>query len=316
MKGAPGGGPDSQAPPTSMDRYDRFGMADRVIAIGFWVNAVLMTMKLLAGHFGHSEAVFADGMESASDFVAILASMIALKIGRKPFDDDHPYGHGKAESIAAILVSMLIIATGGGILVKAVVTIMDKDYGTPQLIAVLAAVATIVIKEALFRYTRKVSIKLESPAVEAIAKDHRKDALTSIVTLIGVATAYFGAGLMDHLAAALTALFIFHIGWQTFRKAADELMDSQPPKELISAVTAIAEGVPRVDHVHEIRSRRSGQYLIVDLKLDMDPAMTVKESHDVAALVKQLIFERFPNVGDVMIHINPHEEEHEDRIRL
>src|SRR5512133_335989 len=149
----PGGGPDFPAPPTTMDRYDRFGMADKVIAIGFWINAVLMTMKLLAGHFGHSEAVFADGMESASDFVAILASMIALKIGRKPFDDDHPYGHGKAESIAAILVSMIIIATGGGILYKAIVTIMDKDYGAPQLIAVIAAVATIVIKEALFRYT-------------------------------------------------------------------------------------------------------------------------------------------------------------------
>ena len=313
---APRGGPDFPAPQTSMDRYDRFGMADRVIAIGFWVNAVLMAMKLLAGHFGHSEAVFADGMESAADFIAILASMIALKIGRKPFDDDHPYGHGKAESIAAILVSMIIIATGGGILFKAIATIMDKDYGAPQMIAVLAAVATIVIKETLFRYTRNVSMKLESPAVEAIAKDHRKDALSSVVTLVGVGGAYFGAGVMDHLAAGLTALFIFHIGWQTFRKAADELMDSRPPKELIAAVTAIAEGVPRVDHVHEIRSRRSGQYLIVDLKLDMDPEMTVKESHDIASLVKQLIFERLPNVGDVMIHINPHEEEHEDRIRL
>ncbi len=161
-------------------------MADRVIAIGFWINAILMVMKLLAGHFGHSEAVFADGMESACDFVAILASMVALKIGRKPFDDDHPYGHGKAESIAAILVSLIIFATGAGILYKAIVTIMDKDYGDPQLIAVLAALATIVIKETLFRYTRSVSRKLESPAVEAIAKDHRKDALTSVATLIGV----------------------------------------------------------------------------------------------------------------------------------
>ena len=161
-----------------MDRHERFGMADRAIAIGFWVNAVLMTMKLLAGHFGRSDAVFADGMESGADFIAILASMIALKIGRRPLDDDHPYGHGKAESIAAILVSLIIFATGGGILFKAVTTVLDRDYGAPQLIAVLAAVATIVIKEAMFRYTRKVSRKLQSPAVEAIAKDHRKDALT------------------------------------------------------------------------------------------------------------------------------------------
>jgi cation diffusion facilitator family transporter len=312
----PENGPDFQAPLKSMERYERFGMADRVIAAGFWINAVLMVMKLLAGHFGQSEAVFADGLESAADFVAILASIIALKIGRKPFDDDHPYGHGKAESIAAILVSLVIFAAGGGILYKAIMTIVESDYAKPQLIAVLAALATIVIKETLFRYTRRVSKKLESPAVEAIAKDHRKDALTSVATLIGVGGAYFGVVLMDPLAAGLTALFIFHIGWETFRKAADELMDSQPPKELISAVTAIAEGVPRVEHVHEIRSRRSGQYLIVDLKLDMDPEMTVKESHDITSNVKQLIFERFPNVGDVMIHINPHEEEHEDLIRL
>ena len=154
---APESGPDFRTTSRSIDRYERFGMADRVIAIGFWINAVLMVMKLLAGHFGHSEAVFADGMESAADFVAILASMVALKIGRKPLDDDHPYGHGKAESIAAILVSLIIFATGGGILYKAIITIMDKDYGEPQLIAVLAALATIVIKEALFRYTRRVS---------------------------------------------------------------------------------------------------------------------------------------------------------------
>jgi cation diffusion facilitator family transporter len=299
-----------------MERYERFGMADKVIAVGFWINAVLMVVKLLAGYFGRSEAVFADGMESAADFVAILASIIALKIGRKPFDDDHPYGHGKAESIAAVLVSLVIFTTGGGILYKATMTIMERNYAEPQLIAVLAAMATIVIKETLFRYTRRVSKKLESPAVEAIARDHRKDALTSVATLIGVGSAYFGVALMDPLAAGLTAFFIVRIGWETFSKAANDLMDGQPPKELITAVTAIAEGVPRVEHVHEIRSRRSGQYLIVDLKLDMDPEMTVKESHSVTSVVKRLIFERFPNVGDVMIHINPHEEEHEDLIRL
>jgi cation diffusion facilitator family transporter len=193
---------------------------------------------------------------------------------------------------------------------------MERDYAKPQLIAVLATLATIVIKETLFRYTRRVSKKLESPAVEAIAKDHRKDALTSVATLIGVGGAYFGVVLMDPLAAGLTAFFIGHIGWETFRNAANDLMDGQPPKELTTAVTAIAAGVPGVEHVHEIRSRRSGQYLIVDLKLDMDPEMTVKESHGITSNVKRLIFERFPNVGDVMIHINPHEEEHEDLIRL
>jgi cation diffusion facilitator family transporter len=299
-----------------MERNKRFGMADRIIAIGFWINAGLMVIKLLAGHFGHSEAVFADGMESACDFVAILATIVALKIGRQPFDDDHPFGHGRAESIGAILVSLVIFFTGGIILYKAARTIMLKDYVEPQVIAIIAALATILIKEALCRYTQVVAQKLQSPAVEAIAKDHRKDALTSIATLIGVGTAYFGLALMDPLAAGLSAILIFHIGWGTFRNAAHDLMDGRPPKELIAWVTAIAEGVAGVEHVHEIRGRRSGQYLIVNLKIDMNPDMTVKQSHDVTTKVKRLIFDQFPNVGDVMIHINPHEEEHQDLIRL
>jgi len=299
-----------------MDRNERFGQADRIIAIGFWVNAFLMVMKLAAGYFGGSEAVFADGVESACDFIAILSTIIALKIGRKPFDDRHPYGHGKAESISAIVVSLVIFTTGAGILYKAWETINEGRYQEPQLIAVFAAFATILIKETLFRYSSKVSKLLGSPAVEAIAKDHRKDALTSIATLVGVGGAYFGIYIMDPLAAGLTAFFIFHIGWETFRNAAHDLMDGQPPEELLTSVTAIAEGVPGVEHVHEIRGRRSGQYVIVDLKLEMDPEMTVKQSHAIATEVKRLIFERFNNVGDVMIHINPHEEEHEDLIRL
>ena len=299
-----------------MNRSIRFGMADRAIVIGFWINACLMMIKLLAGYFGKSEAVFADGLESACDFVAMLFAMIALKIGRKPLDSTHPYGHGKAESIAAIFVSLVIVATGCAILYTSIMTIVGRDYVAPQLIAVLAALATIIAKEILYRYTRSVAKKLDSPAVEAIAKDHRKDALTSIATLIGVTGAFFGAALMDPLAAGLTAFFIFYIGGKTFIGATYDLMDGQPPTDLIAAVTAITEKVPGIEHVHQIRCRRSGQYLIVDLKLDMDPNMTVKQSHAITVEVKRLIFERFPNVGDVMVHVNPHEEMHEDLIRL
>jgi cation diffusion facilitator family transporter len=214
------------------------------------------------------------------------------------------------------VVSLLIFATGGGILYTALMTLKQGKTLEPRLIAVVAACATIIIKEVLFRYSNAVSKRLESPAVAAISKDHRKDALTSVATLIGVGGAYLGVTVMDPVAAGVTAFFIFHIGWETFRTAAHDLMDGLPSEELIGAVTSIAEGVPGVDHVHEIRGRRSGQYVIVDLKLDMDPDMTVKQSHDIATDVKRLIFERFPNVGDVMIHINPHDEHHEDMIRL
>jgi cation diffusion facilitator family transporter len=301
-----------------MDRNERFKIADRVIATGFWINAILMAAKLLAGYFGNSEAVLADGIESACDFVAMLSTIIALKIGRKPFDEDHPFGHGKAESISAILVSLIIFATGSGILFKAFQTIVTGSYLKPHLIAVLAAFLTIIAKETLFRYTRRVAKQLESPAVDAIAKDHRKDAVSSVATLIGVGSAYWGISFMDPLSAGLTAFFIFYIAWETFNKAAHDLMDGQPSNEIILEITAIVEKIPEVECIHEVRCRRSGQYLIINLKLDMDPNMTVKKSHDATVEIKKCLFEKIPNVGDVMIHINPHEpeEEHKDLIRL
>ena len=299
-----------------MERTERFGLADRIIQVGFWVNAFLMVMKLLAGYFGRSEAVFADGMESACDFIALLSTMVALRIGRQPFDADHPYGHGRAETLSAIFIALIIFATGGWILFNSAQTVIHGRYATPEPVAVVAALLTIIIKEWLYRYSIKAGKRLTSPALLAVAKDHRKDAVTSVATLVGVTGAYFGIRIMDPLAAGLTAFFIFHIGWETFRTAAHELMDGSLDSELLVDITAIAEAVAGVEHVHEIRGRRSGQYFIIDLKLDMDPLMTVKESHDIATEVKRQVFIRHPNVGDVMIHINPHDEDHEDLIRL
>jgi cation diffusion facilitator family transporter len=299
-----------------MQRNERFDKADRIIKIGFWVNAVLMVMKLSAGHWGQSDAVFADGIESACDFIAIFATMIALKLGRQPFDANHPYGHGRAESLAALLISLVIAVTGGWIMFQAVITIFAGDFKSPGWIAVAAAAVTIATKEWLYQFSTRTGKKLESPALLAIAKDHRKDAITSVATLVGVIGAFFGLGIMDPLAAGLTALFILHVGYQTFREASHDLMDGTAPADFIDALQILAESVDQVEHVHELRARRSGQYMIVDLKLEMDPNMTVKQSHDVATRVKKLIFDRYPGVGDVMIHINPHDEEHEDLIRL
>ncbi|GFO56318.1 cation transporter [Geomonas sp. Red276] len=299
-----------------MLRGERFNKADRVMRVGFWINFLLMGMKLAAGHYGRSEAVFADGIESACDFVAITLTFFALKVGRKPFDADHPYGHGKVESLSAIMVSLVIGVTGAWILYSAVTTVVENEYATPALIAVLAAAVTIVVKEALYRYSVRVGDQLKSPALLAIAKDHRKDAITSIATLIGVGGAYLGVKAMDPIAAGLTSFVIFKIGYDTFRTSAHELMDGLPEQAMVTAIADIARTVAGVDGVHEIRARHSGQFVIVDLKLDMDPEMTVKRSHEIATEVKRLIFETFPNVGDVMIHINPSDVPHEDLIRL
>jgi len=299
-----------------MQREERFDRAERIISIGFWINAGLMAMKLAAGYWGRSDAVFADGIESGCDFIAIFTTLFALKLGRQCFDERHPYGHGKAESLAAAVVALLIIGTGVWILLESVQTILHQNYKSPGLIAVAAAAVTIAIKEFLYRWSMGAGAHLGSPALMAVANDHRKDALTSIATLVGVVGAWFGYGIMDPLAAGLTSFVILHIGWQTISGAAHDLMDGAAPEEFNREVAKLAEGVDHVEHVHEIRTRRSGQYYIIDLKLEMDPEMTVKQSHNVATEVKRLIFDRMHNVGDVMIHINPHDEEHEDLIRL
>jgi len=169
---------------------------------------------------------------------------------------------------------------------------------------VAAAFVTILVKEALFRYSHRVGVKLESPALLASAKDHRKDAITPSARS-SASPARSSSHFMDPLAAGITSFFIFHIGYETFSGAAHDLMDGCVSEDFVGAVTNLAEGVPGVDHVHEIRCRRSGQYIIVDLKLDMDPEMTVRKSHAIATEVKRLIFIRFSNIGDVMIHVNP-----------
>lgn len=299
-----------------MERSPRFDRADRVIRVGFLANALLMVVKLSCGYYGHSEAVFADGIESACDFIAIASTMVALRIGRRPLDGRHPYGHGRAESISAIVVAIVIFLTGAGILVRSVATIISGVWPEPELFAVMAAALTILVKERLYRFSAGVGARLESPALLALAKDHRKDAVTSLATLAGVGGAYAGFGIVDPMAAGLTSLFIFRIGYDTFRSAAHDLMDGRPSEKLIAALKDLAEKTDGVEHVHEIKARRSGQFVIVDLKLDMDPNMTVKEAHDIATRVKEAVFRHFHSVGDVMIHINPHDEEHRDLTRL
>jgi cation diffusion facilitator family transporter len=173
------------------------------------------------------------------------------------------------------------------------------------------------VKTVLARWTGRQGRQQESPALLALACDHRKDALTSIGTLVGAGGAALGWLALDPLAAAVTSVFILGMGWETLRGAAGDLMDSALPDGLLRGVTEIAGREPGVEHVHELRGRRSGQYVILDLKLEMDGAMTVKRSHDVAQSVKRRIFEAFPAVGDVMIHVNPHDDpDHEDLIRL
>ena len=300
-----------------LQRSTRFDAADRVVRLGIAANLVLVAIKMSAGHFGRSEAVFADGVESACDLAVAVGTLVAMRISRAPSDSRHPYGHGRVENIAALMIGAVILATGVWIMFTSVHSIFYHARGRPAWIAVAAAAFTIVAKELLARYTLRVGHRIGSPSILALAQDHRKDALTSIATLIGAGCALLGATILDPIVAGLTALLILKTGWETFVSASHELMDSALPDEQIREVTKLAESVAGVEHVHEIKGRRSGQFMIIDLKLEMDSEMTVRHSHEVATRVKRLIFDAYPAVGDVMIHVNPHDDpDHEDLVRL
>jgi len=261
--------------------------------------------------------MISDDDSSIEEFEEVIKMDPTLVLRMMRLVNSSFYGlRNKAESISAVIVSLIIFSTGGWILIRSVHAVIDGVHEVPAAMAVAAAFLTIITKEALYRYSITAGKKLGSPAILAVARDHRKDAITSVSTLVGVTGAFFGLTVMDPIAAGITSLFIFHIGHKTFMGAAHELMDGKPDDNCLEDIRNIAEGVAGVEHVHEIRCRRSGQYLIVDLKLDMNPEMTVRESHAIATAVKKLIFERAVNVGDVMIHINPHEDEHQDLIRL
>jgi len=299
------------------ERQTRFNQAETVIRIALVVNALLMVAKLLAGRLGHSEALFADGVESACDLAISAAALATMRFSRQPFDRQHPYGHGRAESLAAFLVGLVIIGTSALILYGAVITIASGDIPRPRLYTLAVAAATILLKETLARVTFRQARNIGSPVLNALAQDHRKDALTSIGTLLGCGCAFLGWRFMDPFFAGLTGLLIAHVGINTVHGAAQDLIVTALPEERLNAISAVAAAVEGVEHVHELRGRSSGQYIILDLKLEMDPEMTVARSHEIATEVKRRIFEADASVGDVMIHINPHDDpNHTDLIRL
>ncbi len=300
-----------------LQRKTRFDLADRVIVYGIGLNVVLLAAKFGAGVWGRSAALRADGVESACDLLVSVAMLWAMRISRKPFDPSHPYGHGKVESLAALLVGIGILATGLWLIADAGVVFFFHESHSVHWAAPLVALATVVSKEVAARYTRRRARLLGSPTLEALAQDHRKDALSSVATMLGAGAAACGWFYFDPAMAALTAVFILRTGGETFKRAFDELIDAALPAEEMAGIKRDAAAVEGVEHVHEIRGRRSGQFVIIDLKLEMDPQMTVLASHAVAERVKRRVFRNHPAVGDVMIHVNPHDDgAHRDLIRL
>ncbi|HAW59868.1 MAG TPA: cation transporter [Actinobacteria bacterium] len=289
-----------------MDKEERFHKGEKVTWVGIWVNLALTIFKALAGILGRSQAMTADAAHSFSDICSDVVVLVSLKIAKRPVDERHPYGHGKIEAIAAVVVGGMVALVGLTILWMAVQTILGRTIRTPGVIALVAALISILVKEALFQYTVRIGKRLGSPVVMANAWHHRSDAFSSVVALVGITGARIGYPILDPLTGVAVSLFVMKVAYDIVLGAFHQLMDTSPDERILKGITRLAEKVEGVEHVHEIKARRMGQYLLVDLKLEVDPDTSVAMGHAIASEVKHEIMKNMSDVADVMIHVNPH----------
>ncbi len=290
---------------TDSAQQERFREGIRLSWVSIVGNVLLTLFKLAAGILGHSQAMVADAVESLSDVVSQTAVLVSLRISRKPVDWDHPYGHGRAESIATGLMAVMIAAAGVLILMRTIVSIASGDTEVPGLIALVAVIVVIFVKEGLYRLVSRTARRHRSMLLMAGALAHRKDAITSLATLVGIAGARAGYPILDPLAAGLTSLIILKLAYDIAGAAGRELMDRVPEDETMGQITSISEGTPGVEHA-QARARRLGPNLFVDIKIDVDPDLTVRDGHQIAKECKIRVTEKVEGVADVMVHINPH----------
>lgn len=271
------------------------------------VNAVLAAAKFVAGILGHSHALVADAVESMSDIFSSVVVWRGLVVAAEPADEDHPYGHGKAEPIAAAVVSTMLLAAAAWIGVTAIREIR-QPHQSPEPYTLVVLIAVVIIKESLFRFVRRQSIEVSSTAVATDAWHHRSDAITSLAAAVGITIALIGGHgyeVADDYAAALASLVIAFNGWFLLRQAVNELMDRSPGAELVSRIRELAAGIDGVDCVEKCYARKMGYHYFVDMHLQVNPGMSVKESHRLAHVVKAHICEALPQVSDVLVHVEP-----------
>lgn len=274
--------------------------------IGLYVNIALTAFKLTAGIVGHSKAMVADSIHSASDVLATGIVFVGLRISRKPADDKHPYGHGNADTIASFLVALILLLTGLYLGYSAVHVFVHKHLVTPGKIALYAALVSIIIKEAMYHYTVRVGRRLNSQAIIANAWDHRSDAFSSIPALIGIFVArVWNVPILDPIASLIIACMIFRIALHLMHSSVDIIMDEAPGSATIRKISEIASNVDGTLNISDVRVHQRGPNRTVDIKIEVDGNITVNEGHSVAGRVKTALIDSDLRIVDAMVHVNP-----------
>ena len=284
----------------------------RVTLTGSIVNMILLVMKFVAGILGNSAAMIADAVHSLSDFLTDIVVIALVKLSSKPADKDHDYGHGKYETIATSIIGMALVVVAvmlawNGI-EKIIFVIKGGEIESPCMIAFIAAIVSILLKEWVFRVTKKVALEVNSQALEANAWHHRSDAFSSIGTAIGIGGAVLLGNkwvVLDPIAAVIVSVLIFITAFRLLRQASGELLEESLPKETEDKIEAIVYQDPLVSDIHNLHTRRIGSIIAIEMHLRLPGDISLEESHRHATAIERALRDEFGSGTHIMLHIEP-----------
>jgi cation diffusion facilitator family transporter len=281
----------------------------RITWLGLAVNLALVAVKFAAGYYGRSQAVLADAVHSLSDSVTDVVLLIGLRYWAQPPDETHPHGHRRIETLVTIAIGLSLAVVGLGLGWHALDTLRSGHRHVPGVVALVAAVLSIVLKEWLYRITIIAGRRLKSSAVTANAWHHRSDALSSLPVAIAVGAAIIRPdwAVLDQVSAMLVTLFILYAAWKITHPALAELVDAGASAQVRQQLAELAQGVEGVINLHHLRTRFMGGRLHVDLHIRVDARLTVHEGHEIAHRVRDKLVDEGPDVVDVLVHVEPHE---------
>lgn len=284
----------------------------KVTLVGSAVNAMLIVLKFIAGFVGRSSAMVADAVHSLSDFISDVIVLVFVKIAGKPKDKGHKYGHGKFETLATMIIGLLLIGAGIGLMINGTESVIRSLNGDtlerPTMLALIVAIVSILSKEWLYRYTIREGNKLNSQAVIANAWHHRSDAVSSLGTLIGISGAMFLGDkwrILDPIAAIVVSILIIKSGYDIVKPCISELLEASLPEEKEKEIISLVTSVPGIIYVHNLRTRRIGNGIAVDLHAKMDGNLSLNEAHEKATEAENAIRRKFGDNSIINIHMEP-----------
>lgn len=295
-----------------MEDSERNKRIYKVTVIGSVVNLLLIIFKFAAGILGRSSAMIADAVHSLSDFVTDVIVIAFVKISGRPNDKDHEYGHGKYETLAALLIGVILLLVGFGIAYNGVTAIISviggEELPAPGMIALIGALVSILLKEGLYQYTAIEGRRLKSDAVIANAWHHRSDALSSVASAIGIGGAILLGDkwtILDPVAGVLVSIFIMITAVQLIKPSLDELMERSLPESTELEIRNIVEGFNGVYNFHNLYTRKIGGYYAIEFAICMNAEVSVKDAHETISTIEEKLRERFGNRTHIMIHVEP-----------